>query len=210
MPKGIYAVGNQVEVKLGEEVFPVTITENKFGRLKVELESGEIISCHVSEVVGYERVDAGVPGAGFDLPEAYAKPLSEMREGTSSHVIDQEWAGQIERGDPFGETAKPYQDANPDKHFRFLGDFTVKRRGRRDYQTVYDGNQKPVKVNGMELAWVPKHIHEQRAERMREDGRAKQEAQKQAAEENIERAAADSHGAITVLSRPNTDYRIRN
>lgn len=95
------------------------------------------------------------------LQQRQAK-FEEQSAGT--HVIRDEWQGQLETGRPFDDIASPFQRDNPDKHFRYLStrDAIQKTRGKRGYTEVKDKDGKTVSCAGMPLCWIPKEVQVQR------------------------------------------------
>lgn len=143
--------------------------------------------------------------AGFGLPESFLKPIDEYTDRSEqSFVIQDEWYGQLESGDPFEDAAKPYKDANPDKHFRYLGARTMGRHGTRGYVPVRRADGKSVTVSGMVLAQIPKPIRDERVKRLEVENREVMIERQQQAQEDLTRAVVDSGGDLAVLNSMDT------
>src|SRR6185436_4887945 len=163
----IIPVGTQVQVQLGPNIETGTIEDGRFGEIKVRMPDG-IIKVNRDKLVNYVApVNEPKTEEPSPLPAVYAA-VPETEEA-SAFVINDEWYGQIETANPFDEAAEPYIKANPGRKFRFLGPTTVKRHGKRGYQeTINKATGKPVESNGMTLASIPIHVHEERARRVQQ------------------------------------------
>ncbi len=165
---------DRVQVQLGPNIEEATIERvGQMNRYTVKCADGNLISVSGDQIIPLPEATEAVPevkaNAAVVASAMAAPPLDrEMpEEEASAYVINDEWYGQIEQGDPFKEAAEPYEKANPDRKFRYLGDTTVKRHGKRGYQEVIDKKTSlPVKVSGMTLASIPMHVHEERARRV--------------------------------------------
>jgi hypothetical protein len=134
---------------------------------------------------------------GFAPPASLTAPIEQYTDsGADAFVITDEWYGQLEMGDVFGETARPYVAANPDKEFRWLGEMMLRKRGNRGYQIVRDKNGKPVTVSGMVLAYIPKSIFLQRQAKKEQENLDAQAKKKEEVEEVKARTEVDSGGLM--------------
>jgi hypothetical protein len=150
--------------------------------------------------------------AGYSLPESLLRPIEEYTDQSEqTFVLEDEWYGELEAAEPFEEAAKPYKEANPGQHFRYLGRTAVSKRGKRGYQPVVNPNTgKVVEVSGMVLARIPKHVKEQR-ERQREiENAADARARKENAMEDLNRAVHDSQGGIEITNQVDTALTARD
>lgn len=130
----------------------------------------------------------GAPGAAAVLADT-----------ADAYVVEDEWYGTISQGDPFYEVARPYIEANPDKHFRFLSDPHCLKRTTRGYQPVYDKNKRTVECAGSRLAWIPRAEYERRRRAQEERTMSAIKTSKENYGEAEQRAAKDSAGAIEIL-----------
>jgi hypothetical protein len=119
--------------------------------------------------------------------------------GVDVHVISDEWHGKLVEGKPYDDTAQPFKDANPDKHFRYLSDAQCRQRGKREYLPVYDAAGKPVEVSGDKLHWIPKHVHEHRIGRYTAEDKKRRDQVKSLQSTVMNRLAAQSEGAANPL-----------
>lgn len=152
----------------------------------------------------------GHPG----VPTAYTdEGLKAANEGKllptpGLKLIQDEWYGQLEDGNPFQETGKPYADANPDKHFRFLGDAMVKNRGKRGYQVVNDPQTgKPVVVAGMTLAFIPMAVKEEKERRQAEKTNAMRRKSREDYNEEAKRIQQETGGSFQAVAGEITETR---
>lgn len=153
-------------------------------------------------IVEIPNIQASDPLPSVYSPENIEARQKAFEEKTSgAHVITDEWYGQIETANPFDTTAKPFQDDNPDKHFRYLSkrDAVVQRRGKRDYKEVRDKQGRAVEVAGMPLAWIPRHVHEARVRKNIEAAEYALESSKERFEEAQRVASFESGGAIRAM-----------
>lgn len=149
--------------------------------------------------------------AGFDesaLPGGYSKEETARRQaefkarGPLVEVIRDEWHGQLEEGNPFDETARPYIEGNPDKHFRFLSPLQMSKRGKRGYQEVHKDGEK-VTVGGLPLAFIPREVHESRQRKVVSEAMDALDTSRENFQEQQNRASVESGGAITALPSEN-------
>jgi hypothetical protein len=105
----------------------------------------------------------------------------------------------------FGEAAQPWQEANPDKEFRFLSDRVVERNGDRGYTPVYDANATKVKIGGQTLGWIPKDVYKQRREAVEAQNKANRAAVDEKAQEVMDQSVRDGGGSILPLNRHDMD-----
>jgi len=173
----IIPVGTTVKVQLGPNIEEGVIADGRFGDVRVKMADGNSVKVDRSKLIMEAVPEPPSPPdvtAAFAVPDL-ARTLTD--EEASAYVITDEWDGQIEQGEPFEEAAAPYKLANPDRHFRYIGDVMTKRRGKRGYVPVIDkASGKPVVVSGMTLSSIPMHIHEERVRRVdaKTDGQAAQ------------------------------------
>jgi len=177
----VFKKGDKVRVQIGPNLEDGTIHRaGKYGRQSVKI-SGKVFNVEDERIIMTEEAKV-LAESVTELPEVKPPVLVESftvvnplpavydaapTEEASAYVISDEWYGQIEQGDPFLEAADPYEKANPGRKFRYLGETTVKRHGKRGYQEVIDKQTgKPVTVSGMTLASIPRHVHEERARRV--------------------------------------------
>ena len=205
-------VNDSVKIRLGNEVLAATVKDTRFGRLKVDIGNGEIVTVTEKDLVAEGTPESLIgsiePAAlpGMSLPASYAadsiKPLDFESEEAQSFMISDEWTGSVERGDIFREAAQKYIDYNPDKEFRWLGPEVVKRFGRRDYKPVINPeNGQVVRQGQHELGWIPKPVYAERQRRKAADAEERQQVKAAQTQEIIDRAVHDSHGGIRVTQQ---------
>lgn len=138
------------------------------------------------------------------VPEHYSTESIAARQAAAAaagrapsgvKVIADQWEGEIAEGNPFEETARPFVEGNPDKHFRYLGDKQTRNRGDRGYVPAYDEG-KPVTVSGMRLGYISKDAHNTRARQVVERSNEAIRAAKEEYQEAEDRAVRDSEGAF--------------
>ena len=157
-----------------------------------------------------ETAPAANAKAGFDsaaAPAAYQDETLEAKAANAARtgVIEDEWYGEISSGDPFYEIARPYIEANPDKHFRWLSDPHCQRRTKRGYQDVYDKTGKVVECAGSRLGWIPRHEYERREKARADRATSALKISKETYQEAENKALRDSGGSISML--PHEDER---
>lgn len=135
--------------------------------------------------------------ANYSDEELNRKQKAFEENGPRVHVITDEWDNTLSTGDsPFDEAGLPYVEANPDKHFRFIGETHRGRVGMQGYQPVKTPDGKTVRVGDQELAWIPKKEQENRVRRTRAE--VEDTIQKAGADydEKLARAEVDSGGLV--------------
>jgi hypothetical protein len=142
---------------------------------------------------------AGVSVYSEEVTRARQAKFEEKTSGI--HVISDEWHGQLETGNPFDDTAQPFKEANPDKHFRYLSvrESVAKTRGKRGYQEIRDENGKAVDCAGMRLCWIPKEVHQQRERKKLAAATSALTNSMQTLQEAGDRASVESGGAISAI-----------
>ena len=145
--------------------------------------------------------------AGFDaqaLPGGYSEEETARKQaefearGPVVEVITDEWYGQLEEGNPFDETARPFVEGNPDKHFRFLSPLQMSKRGKRGYQEVRKSGE-VVKCAGLPLAFIPREVHETRQRKVVSEAMDALDTSRDNYQEQQNRASVESGGAISPL-----------
>jgi hypothetical protein len=165
-----------------------------------------------AEIAAGITAEPGSRAFNESQPAALRVPDAQTSEGIAERnastlmptpglkLISDEWYGQIEMGNPFQETGKPYADANPDKHFRFLGDSMTKGRGKRGYQVFNDPQTgKPVVVAGMTLAFIPMAVKEEKDRRLSEKTNLLRKQTREQYEEATRKLQKDSGGQLQAL-----------
>lgn len=165
-----YKEGDRVQVQLGPNVEEAVVSKTtKAGRVTVQCADGNSVEVSADKIIS-PTAQAERPELPVSIAEAFAVPSLDREsddEEANLFVLSDEWHGQLEAGDPFYEAAEPYIKANPGLVFRYLGNTTVKRHGRRGYEPVIDKRTgKQVEVSGMVLAKIPRHIKEERERRI--------------------------------------------
>ncbi len=163
----LYSEGEGVLVQLGPNIEEATVAKiaPRSSRVTVVCADGNSIDVDISKLSKRPEAQKAAAAVSAAVAEAFAVPSLDREvneEEASLYVLSDEWGGQIETGNPFYEAAEPYMRANPGLVFRYLGNPTVKRHGRRGYEPVLDRNGKQVEVSGMILARIPRQIHEER------------------------------------------------
>lgn len=168
----LFSEGERVLVQLGPNIEEAVISKfaGKGGRVTVICADGNTLDVDISKLSRLPKpeptpIATSAAASAAAVAEALSVPSLDREiddEEASLFVLSDEWNGQIETGNPFYEAAEPYMRANPGLVFRYLGNPTVKRHGRRGYVPVIDSNGKQVEVSGMVLARIPRHIAEER------------------------------------------------
>lgn len=161
----IYSEGERVLVQLGPNIEEAIVT-----KLAAKSARATVTTCSDGSQLDVDfsklsKLPKPEPTPAAEIANAFAVPSLDREvddEEASLFVLNDEWTGQIETGNPFYEAAEPYMRANPGLVFRYLGNAVVKRHGRRGYMPVIDKNGKTVEVSGMTLARIPRQIHEER------------------------------------------------
>jgi hypothetical protein len=131
--------------------------------------------------------------------QATEKTAAPLPDTDDVKVIEDQWYGEISSGDPFYEAARPYIEANPDKHFRWLSDPHCQRRTKRGYQDVYDKQGRIVECAGQRLGWIPRHEYERRQRAQEARTMSVLKTSRETHQEAERKAARDSGGAIEIL-----------
>lgn len=199
-------VGKTVTVNQNGQKLTGTVKKSSFGDLVVELQDGREIKCKLTDVV--ENLPEVEPVyAETRLPAAYTdeglqSKIAEAPQPSGVYVLSDEWDGQVdaEGSNVFGDAARPWQEANPDKEFRFLSDTTIKRRGTRGYVPVHDANGTAVKVGGMTLGRIPKDVYNQRRAAVEQKNRENLVANAEKTQEVFDQTMRDNRGIVAPLN----------
>lgn len=174
---------------------------------KSEEEIAEILGSKIAKP-GSKRAAAataaaiGMPG----IPEHYTNEGEAKRiEGKptpSAYIQTDEYNMKLSGGENVNdEVAAPYQEANPDRAYRILTPNTIKHRGTRGWQQVYDAQGKAVYAlnPNRPLCWKPKEVRDAKLEGYRQNHEALRKSAKERMIDLSLKAERDTGGAIRML-----------
>lgn len=154
--------------------------------------NGQPIPEHLAYAIPYENTDQGIA-------ERNARPnrtphrvsVRDRFERSLERMEDEDPA--YDDMDPFKEAVQEQQAKETGFEYRFLADRVVKRRGRRGFEPIVDGNGDVKKVGDLVMARIPTGIARRRRarnEKLANEALQNAEEQYQAEQEKVIRNGA--------------------